>query len=170
MKMVRWIAHAMYRPETRSLLWRTHEATAPMWSKWRLPHEDPYPHSTERGHLIHTLPWGTPYLPHEWSALSSHVAMTPFRQFPDRGRAFATAINYYFLSKESMPLRGTVDLALAHRDLWVGVELKSGMWRYAASWDSQLKRHLTDFPQVLLTLVNPHAARGSVPTMVLCTN
>jgi hypothetical protein len=168
--MVRWVGHALYRPELRRLVWSHYTATEPRWSSWSvLPDAPPHPHSTERGYTIHTLPWGTPHLADAWGAVQSNPAMTPFKHLPDKGRAFVSSINYEFLSNESIPNRGTVDLAIAYKDTWVGVEIKTGLWRYGPTWEPQIQRHLREFPYVLLTLVTEPAACGKTPSLVLCS-
>jgi hypothetical protein len=167
--MVRCIGYAMYRPHLRCLGWVWQKPQPPSWNQWT-PTQVFSPYPSERGNAVHGLPWGTPELPKSWKELvEGHKnMMEPYQALPDKGLGLAKAINSTFLCAESIPIHGTVDYAIVVGDMWTGVEMKTGLWKYAPMWEHQLSRHLSLYARVLLTMVTPEAARADVPTFVLC--
>jgi len=174
--MVRWVRYAMYSPSVRQLMWSRADIGAPLWTKWAKNESlfpCPNPHvSTERGRLIHALPWGEAPVPMDtaWKGLVTHPTMVPFRALPDYGLGLVRALNYVLIRTEHMPVRGTADGSVVFGGIWTGVELKTGAWKYAPFWEKQIGRHLMHYPQVLLVMVTPEAARGATPAVVLCSS
>ena len=173
-KMVRWVEHAMYNPSLSRLVW-TRVNAKPLWSSWAVseslfPCPDPTVGSI-RGQLIHALPWGTApgTMAHAWKDLvDSHTHMAPFRTLQDTGYGLVKTLNYVLLQADhrTTEVRGTVDGTVALGDMWTGVEIKTGAWKYAPFWEKQITRHLTYYPRVLLVVVTPEAAQGKTPALV----
>jgi len=176
--MVRWVRYAMYSPSVRQLMWSRADIGAPLWTMWAkneslFPCPNPQV-STERGRLIHALPWGdtSGAMDIAWVDLVAGPAtgMAPFRALSDEGHGLVRALNYVLLRTEHMPVRGTADGSVVFGGIWTGVELKTGAWKYAPFWEKQISRHLMHYPQVLLVMVTPEAARGATPAVVLCSS
>lgn len=169
--MVYWVRYAIYRPCVRRLMWSRGPIGAPLWTMWNTGDLRTDPHvSSERGRLIHALPWGDAPSPMDtaWKVLSNHPTMAPFRALTDHGLGLVRALNYVLIRTEHMPTHGTVDGSVDLGGVWTGVELKTGAWKYAPFWDKQIARHLKYYPQVLLVIVTPDAALGNTPALVLC--
>lgn len=166
--MVKWVKYAMYSPYLGQLLWKRVGADAP--PVWTVPLLS-YGHGgAERGRLIHALPWGTSpdQMLVAWKETLRASPMGVFRALPDQGQGLIRTLNWTLHRPVSVPLRGTVDGAVMLGDVLTGVEIKTG--RYAPSWQKQVARHLTHYPQVLLVVVTPGAALAHTPALVLCSS
>ena len=176
--MVRWLGHAFYNPSLRHLVWSTYPASPPLWLRWSqneslFPSPDPTVASS-RGQMIHALPWGTTQgaMALAWvNLVAGPVAgMESFNAPSDKGEGRVLTINQVLHSATPHPLRGTVDGAVALGNVWTGVEVKTGAWKYAPFWEKQIARHLMYYPHLLLVVVTPDAAQGKTPALVHLTS
>lgn len=94
--------------------------------------------------------------------------MDAFRVLLDGGMGFVSAVNGVLLQGQTAPTQGTVDVALVVKGQPVGVELKTGRWRYGRTWEPQLTRHLRIYPHVVLASITPEATQGALPGLVVC--
>ena len=92
--------------------------------------------------------------------------MGSFNVLPDAGYGLVSTLNRALHSAQPIPVIGTVDGAVAFRNVCAGVEIKTGAWKYAPFWERQIDRHLTYYPRVLLVVVTPEAAQGKTPALV----
>jgi hypothetical protein len=143
-----------------------------MWNMWEY-HEPLFPCpdptvSSRRGQMIHNLPWGTtpPTMARAWTDLVAEPGMSAFKNMSDQGIGLVGALNHIMYLYEHTPIRGTVDAARMVGDVRTGIEIKTGAWKYAQFWETQLTRHLLHYPRILLFVVTPEAAKGKTPAIV----
>lgn len=158
----------MYVQTTQRLSWKRYEPMRAMWHAWNVHATTPTTYASERGHIIHALPWGTPELPSAWDRCVRLLPLASFSDVPDRGKGLISALNYELVCGQSMPVKGNVDFAVDLNGVWVGVEIKSGRWTTAPTWKPQIVRHLAHYPRILVMMVTREAALGLTPALVLC--